>query len=343
MPRGMRALAGLVAFAALGLQGCGGDDETGGESNQITIASNPPGTHVYTVAAGLAKLIQQEQGIRATIRPFSGSSVYLPMLHRGDEIALGLNTSIDGYLSFRGLPPYEAPMSNLRALGMMFPLDIMFMVRADSGLRRIEDLRGRRVVVTFRANAALEQLHRGILATGGLDLDDIDPVTVAGLPEAVAALQEGRADAVPTGLGIALALQADSALPGGIRYLTMGQDEARLRQIMPGTRVVTVEPATGGVGVEAPIRVASMPDMLNTGVHMSDERAYAIVKTIHSNWDRLRAELTQLAGMDSTEIAPDDNMHPYHPGAVRYYREAGLWTETHEANQQALMASAGAP
>lgn len=328
-------IAGGVLAALAGCGGEGADSSAGG--GQITIASNPAGTHVYAVAAGLARQLQQELGRRATILPLAGSSVYLPMLERG-EVELGLNTNIDGYLSFRGLPPYQAPMRNLRTLGMVFPLNIMFMVRADSDLVRIEDLRGRRVVVTFRANAALEQLHRGILATGGLGFEDIDAMTVAGVPQAVAALQEGRADAVPIGLGTALGLQADAALPDGIRYLTMGSDEPRLREIMPGTRVITVGPASGIAGIDEAIRVSSVPDMLNTGVHLGDDEAYAIVRVIHTHWATLSAELPQLAGMTIDQLAPDDNMHPYHPGAIRYYREVGLWTEAHEANQAALLA-----
>jgi TRAP transporter TAXI family solute receptor len=332
----------LGAVAALSLNGCGGAGGNGASpaNAPIIIASNPAGTHVYAVAAGLAKLLQEQQGRRATIRPFTGSSVYLPMLQRG-EVTLGLNTNIDGYLAYRGLPPYDSPMRKLRTLGMIFPLNIMFMVRADSGLKRIEDLRGKRVVVTFRANAALEQLHRGILATGGLDFDAIEPMTVAGVPEAVSALQEGRADAVPIGLGTALGMQVDAALPAGIRYLTMGRDEARLAEIMPGTRVVTIEPREGRIGVTEPIRVSSVPDMLNTGVHMSDDEAYAIVRTIYSNWDALQAELPQLEGLRASDLAPADNMHPYHPGAIRYYREVGLWTADHEANQARLLALAG--
>lgn len=325
-------LRGLIpaALIALGLAGCGGGDPG------LTIATNPTGTNVYAVSAALARTIQEDQGRHTIIRPYSGSSMYLAMLQRG-EVALGLNTSIDGYLSFRGLPPYQAPMRNLRTLGMMFPLNIAFMARADSGIERIEDLRGKRVVVTFRANAALEQLHRGILATGGLDFDDIDAITVAGVPEAVTALQEGRADAVPIGLGTALGLQADASLSGGIRYLTMGADEARLAEIMPGTRIITIEPAPNRVGVPTAIRVSSVPDMLNTGSHLGDDEAYSIIRTIHTHWDALRTELAQLASQPTDALAPADNMLPYHLGAIRYYREVGLWTEAHEANQAELM------
>ena len=340
MRKTLRCLCVIVVATCVAT--CGGGPNNSSSNAPLVIASNPAGTHVYTVAAGLAKLLQAELGRPTTIRPLQGSSVYLPMLQRGD-VPLGLNTSIDGYLSYRGLPPYSGAMTNLRTLGMIFPLNIMYMVRADSDLYRIEDLRGRRVVVTFRANAALEQLHTGILATGGLTIDDVNAMTVGGLSEAMEALQSGSADAVPTGLGTALTLQVDSALPDGIRYLTMGQSEARLAEVMPGTRVITITPEPGDVGIEGPIRVSSVPDMLNTGTHMSDELAYQITRAIHQNFATLRSELAQLAGMTADDFAPADNMHPYHPGAVEYFTEVGLWTESHAANQERLLQLAGTP
>jgi len=339
MTSALKALAACAVLAAL--CGCGSGGDSGaddGEPRLLTIGANPAGTHVYAVAAGLAKVLQENGGMRATIRPFTGSSVYLPMMQRG-EISLGLNTSIDSYLAYSGLPPYQTPMRNLRLLAMIFPLPIMYMVRADSNLESVEDLRGRDVVITFRANAALEQLHTGILATGGLTPADVDPVVVAGLPEAMRMLAEGRADAVPTGLNTALALQVNASLPGGIRYITMGADEARLAEIMPGSMPVTIVPQPDTVGFDAPIRVAGVNDFLNTSTAMSDERAYAIVKTIYENWDLLRRDYAQIAGTPIEDVVPADIVHPYHDGAVRYYREAGIWTEAHEQNQQRLLAA----
>ena len=80
--------------------------------------------------------------------------------------------------------------------------------------------------------------------------------------------------------------------------------------------------------------------MLNTGVHMSEDLAYEIIRAIHMNWDRLRADVSLVRSVSADELAPADNMHPYHPGAVRYYREVGLWTDAHEQNQSALLALA---
>lgn len=335
----------LISFVALSclivVAGCQQSGTEGGappaEPNQVTIGSNPSGTNVYAVAAGLAKVLQEQAGIRASIRPFSGSSVYLPMLQRG-EISLGLNTSIDSYLSYQGLPPYTDRMANLRALGVMFALPIMYMTAAESGLTRIEDLRGKRVVVTFRANAALEQLHNAILATGGLSPDDVQALTVAGVPEAARMLTEGRADAIPIGLGTALGLQVHSSLSGGIRYLTMGQDEAKLAEGMPGSHVVTITPGPTTIGMEGPTKVANVVDFLNASTHMSDDLAYRVIKTLHENFEQLRRDYAPMRSTPPDAIAPADSFHPYHPGAIRYYREAGLWTEAHQRNQDRLLA-----
>lgn len=326
-----------VHLLLFSLSACQPGEGTGTSGvGQITIGSNPAGTHVYAVAAGLAKVLQDNAGLRTTIRPFSGSSVYLPLLQRG-EMALGLNTSIDSYLSYMGLPPYENRMDKLRLLGVMFPLPIMYMVRADSDIYRVEDLRGKRVVITFRANAALEQLHTGILATGGLTAADVDPVIVAGLPEAMRMLTEGRADAVPTGLNTALALQVDSTLPEGIRYITMGQDERRLTEIMPGSDPVSIEPGPGRVGFEVTTRVAGVVDCLNTSEDLPEQLAYDIIKTIYESWAELRRDYTQIADMPIEAVVPSNNLHPYHEGAIRFYREIGVWTEEHERNQQRLL------
>lgn len=330
------AVAALLAFG-----GCDSSGEAEQRPGIITIGSNPAGTHVYAVAAGLAKVLQEQGEIRTTIRPFSGSSVYLPLMQRG-EISLGLNTSIDSYLSFSGLPPYDTPMRNLRMIAMIFPLPIMYMVRAESDIQSIEDLRGQNVVIAFRAIAAMEQLHTGILATGGLTAQDVNPVVVAGLPEAMRMLTDGRADAVPTGLNTALALQVNASLPNGIRYLTMGADEARLAQVMPGAAPVTITPEPGEVGIPAPIRVAGVTDLLNTSVAMSDDQIYEITKAIMENWEILRRDYSQIADTLIEQTVPVDIVHPYHAGAIRYYRETGVWTPEHQANQDRLLSEAGA-
>ena len=312
----------------------------GTAGGQLTIGANPAGTHHLRAGGRLRQSPARRRGTRATIRPFSGSSVYIPLLQRG-EIALGLNTAVDTYLAFNGMAPYASRMSNLRLLMVAFPLYLMYMVDGASDIHTVEDLRGRRVIVTMRANAGLEELHRGILATGGLTEQDVDSMTVAGLPEGVRLLIEGRTDAVPIGVDTALGIQAESSLEGGVRFISLGKDEGRLADYMPVAKVVTATPDMFETGVTETLRIPEIGDYLNSGVHLSDEQAYSIVKALFEHWQELRRDYPQLGAGRPEDRVPADPPHPYHPGAIRYYREQGLWTDAHEANQQHALAAAG--
>src|SRR5690606_105555 len=122
-----------------------------------------------------------------------------------------------------------------------------------SELVRIEDLRGRRVVLNYRGLVPLDRLNRAILATGGLGEDDVTVITVAGLPEGARAVVEGRADAVAMGYRLPLVAQTHATMPGGLRFLTMGADERRVAELMPGAGVITVTPNAAAAGITAPI------------------------------------------------------------------------------------------
>jgi TRAP transporter TAXI family solute receptor len=307
-----------------------------GQRKRLTIGSNPAGTNFHLIAGGFAKLLQEHLGIPSIVRPYSGSSVYIPMLQRG-EIAMGVNSGIDSYLAYEGLSPYPAAMRSLRGLLGVYPLGYMYWVRANSGLQRIEDLRGKRVVVNYRGLVVLDQLNRAILATGGLTDADIEPVTTAGLAEGARAVLEGRADAVAMGYRLPLVGQMHASIPGGLRFLTMGEDEARVENMMPGAWVTDVEPGPATVGIERPLRIANYQTYLNTGTHLEEGLAYDIVAAIHAQWGSLRADYAFMSTVAAADIAPSNQPHPFHPGAVRYFKEAGLWSSVHDANQARLL------
>lgn len=324
------ALASLAAIVAVTLIPT---NNVCAELTRVTIGANPAGTVFNIIGGGFAKVIQENMGVPSIVRPYSGSSVYLPFLHQG-TITLGINSSIDSVLSYTGQEPFRAAMTNIRALIAAYPVGYMYWVRASSDLYRIEDLEGSRVVINYRGLVGLDRLNRAILATGGLSEDDVRSLTAAGLPEGTRLVLEGRADAVPMSYQIPLVQQAHASLPGGLRFLLMGQNEARLVELMPGTRVATAQPSVNTVGIYEPIRTASYDAYLNAGTHISEEDAYRLVKTLHEHWVELQNDYVVLRSTMADEIAPANNPHPYHSGAIIYFKEIGLWTEAHEENHR---------
>jgi uncharacterized protein len=290
---------------------------------RVTIGANPAGTNFNVIAGGFAKIIQQKLGIPSTVRPYSGSSVYVPLLQRG-EITLGINSGIDSYLAYQGQRPYSAPMTNLRALMAVYPLGYMFWVRADGSIRSLADLRGRRVVLNYRGLVPLDRLNRAVLATAGLGDADVQSVTAAGLPEGARLVAEGRADAVAMGYRLPLVKQMHASLPAGLRFLELGADESKIAGMMPGAWAATVAPDDTTVGIAAPARFAMYDTYLNGGVHVPDEDAYAIVKVLYESWPELQKDYPLLGDVAPADLAPSNNPHPYHAGAAAYFREIGI-------------------
>ena len=339
LSHGRRPGAVLVMALAVILAGCSEPSPPAGSGvdlTRVTIGSNPPGTSYYAVGGGIAGLLQRELGIAATVRPFAGSSVYLPMLQRS-ELALGLNTGIDSYFAYTASAVYEAPMPNLRLLIMLWPIRHSYLVRGDSEFRTIGDLAGQRVVTDLAANAFLGPFHRAILATAGLGENDVVAVNAAGLPEGLNLLTQGRVEATPAAIDLALVRQAATTIPGGVRYLRLGDVDPAAPAGVPGGSVAVATPSSVTTGFTEPMPLPRFHTFLNTSVALGTDAAYSITRIVYEHWDQLQRDFPVLAETPREAIVLADVPIPYHEGAIRYYREQGLWTDAHEANQSRVL------
>ena len=197
--------------------------EPGERLQRITIATGPSGTAYNQIGTSLSTVLEQELDVASTARPHTGSSLYIPQMHRG-ELPFGLNNSTDTAAAYRGELVYARPLDNLRAVMLVSRSPLQYFVRGDSGIETMADLRGRPVVTSFRANVPFDIINAATLATAGLTLDDVDAVTVAGVPDAIRALVEGRVAAASTLLGIPAFREANATVPGGLRILPLGPD-----------------------------------------------------------------------------------------------------------------------
>ncbi|MEE8334340.1 MAG: TAXI family TRAP transporter solute-binding subunit, partial [Alphaproteobacteria bacterium] len=159
----------FARYAALGVLFAGIAATTAAEAKlkRITIGSNKQGSVFFLLASGFAKTLQQNLKIRSTAQPHAGSSVYLPLMDNG-EITMGLNNSMDSGAAVRGKLPFRSKSSNVRAIARVWVIPYAFMVRADSGLKTIADLRGKKVVTKMSSIVSLTNLNIAMLRGGGL-------------------------------------------------------------------------------------------------------------------------------------------------------------------------------
>lgn len=304
---------------------------------RITIGANPQGTLYYIVGGGLAAALQEGLNRPATVQPFTGSSVYIPLIAEG-EVTMGLNSSIDVGAWYRGDNQNE-PFTNLRVIARLWPLRQAFMVRADSGMTTVADLAGRRVVTTVSAQAATGRVNEAMVLAGGLTLDQIEPVTISGMPSGVELLTEGALDATGIAVGIPLTQQAHAAIPGGIRYLSItgeGATDENIGSIFPGVYLLEVAPSPRLPEITEPVTVAAYDVFLTVNENLPDAEVQAILGVLYEQMPQLVQDFPGMAGAARERMAAATNTIPYHAGAVAFFREHGIWTEANDAHEAAL-------
>ena len=327
---------------ALGVAAIAVAATTGAEAKlkRITIGSNAQGSVFFLIASGFAKEFQQKLKIRSTAQPHAGSTVYMSVVNAG-EITMGLNNSMDSGAATRGTPPFRKKLSNIRAIARVWVIPYGLMVKANSGIMKVSDLKGKKVVTTTGPIVNLTNLNIAYLHSGGLGLKDITAIKSGGIVDNINKVVEGRADASAVALGMPALRKAHASVPGGIRILPLGGggSDAFLDREVPGSRGLVQKPGKTRPFLTEPTRVSAFDAYLNAGKAVSADDAYKIIKVLHTNWASLQKSYGPLRGVKKDEICPPTNPHPYHTGVVKYLKEAKLWSAAHEKQQQVALAA----
>ena len=303
------------------------------ELRSITIGTNPAGSTFFLIGGGLAKMFQEKLGVRTTAQPQGGSSIYLPFINNG-EMTLGLSSSMDAGLAYTG-EGFPAENANLRSIGRIWVLPYAFIASGDSGITRMEDLKGKRVMGNMPTNVALTLLNKAMLETAGLKPQDVVFANSGGLLDGINAVVEGRADAAPVAVTMPDLIEANSSASGGIVVIANGAlaGEGFYEQLVPGTRVGITKPTSTRPFVKQDTGIVNYDTLLVTSASLSDEDAYTLTKALYDNWEQLTKDYPPLRSVAQSELAPADSTVPYHPGAIRFFKEVGLWSSAHEAAQ----------
>jgi uncharacterized protein len=310
----------------------------------VTIGSNPAGTVFYAVASAFAKVVSEGTPMQMTVQPYTGTSTFLPLLNSG-EIDFGVNNAVDMALSYQGPERLKiggrnpfAHTPNARLVMRGAPLLVGLVVRKDSPLKSVHDVKGKRVTGEYPAQLAVWYNLFGHLATAGVSWSDVKVVPVPAANEGIDALVQGRADVALHALNSAKVREADSTV--GVRHLSSDcspQGAERLSRAVPGYYTRLMKAGSALAVVEDTCVIAydiyltthkAAPDQVVAGVLKSawdNLEKLSPVHPIFKEWTRDRA------------VAPDVTM-PYHPAAVQFYKDQKLWSAKMEEAQKKLSA-----
>ncbi|AXS41675.1 TAXI family TRAP transporter solute-binding subunit [Breoghania sp. L-A4] len=291
----------------------------------VGIATSNPGSLFHNIGSAVANAANQA-GLNTTIQPATSPNQFIPFINSGG-IEFGVanlqevNYAVTGEAWWNGV---KNP--NLRVVAMLMPLVEAIFVRADSDIMSIADLKGRPMVDGYTAqNTILPQLD-AFYSTAGMTRADMKPVNVPSVVAGANAFIAGEADGFIFAHGAGKVREADAAV-GGLRALPVADASdaalAAARKHWP-TAFFKKLPKGAMPGVLEDNIYIAFPQVIFTHANVPDDVVYAMAKAMHENAKVMADTFKPFAAFKPSEMKGDPGVAEFHPGALRFFKDAGL-------------------
>ncbi|MFH1950241.1 MAG: TAXI family TRAP transporter solute-binding subunit [Pseudomonadota bacterium] len=293
----------------------------------LVFGTNTPGSLLYVTGAALADVIQKNSPMKVEVLPQPATSWY-PMME-SKEVDFGIVGGADSFYAYLGKDMYAEPTKgkgyDIALILLGGPLQAGYFAAKDANINDLKDLKGKRVVTDYGSLLAANLTSRYYLANAGLSREDVIPVSVSNIAEAARAVKEGRADATINAVGAAVIEELNITRP--VRFLpvdTSPEAIARSRKVFPG--VFVMETKAGPAGVEVPTKMLAIPNYVFARGSLAENAAYESIKAIWQNADQLPPYHASFRLWKRPGFVRPIAALPYHPGAIKWYKEQKVWT-----------------
>lgn len=341
-------VAFLLAASVLGFAGCGGSDDEGGNGGDgeagsgrrqfLSLGSAPPGGAFFVVGGAIAETLNAGKGDnnwKVTSKATKGSQENIRTLQSG-ELQLALSNSAITYFAVRGESSWDKKY-NARAVVTLAPNIAMFIAKAESGITSIEGLKGKRVVIG-PGGAGFEMFVEPLLKAHGVSMDDITPLNGT-QTEAVDQLGDGTADAAFLGGAVPTASITQACSTYDIVFVPLDPEtRTKLTRDYAFFAEKTI-PADKYADLTEPFEGLDVGSMhLVTSADVDEDLIYQITKTIWENRKAI-AEGHPAGRAINEKNAARYTGTDFHPGAIKFYKEIGIWPEDEKVADAAEDAS----
>jgi TRAP transporter TAXI family solute receptor len=315
-PRYFAAAAGLL-LAVSGVA----------EAQTVGIATSNPGSLFHNIGSAIAKAAN-DAGLNTTIQPATSPNQYLFIVNSGD-IEFGVANLQEFNYALEGKAWFDGQANpNLRVVTMIMPLREAIFVRADSDIMTIADLKGKPMVDGYTAqNTILPQLDAHY-ATAGMTRGDMIPVQVPSVVAGADAFMAGESVGFIFAHGAGKVREADAAV-GGIRALSIEktpENEAAVKEHWPVGYFTLVQPGPAAPGVLEEGWFVAYPQIVFTHADVPDDLVYQMAQIVHDSQAGLAETFAPFRAFDpDRDMVGDTSPAEYHPGAIKYFNEIGLW------------------
>jgi len=292
----------------------------------VAISTLPPGAINHVQAAAIAKVVQEKSDLQMRLMTFNAPAAIIGAV-QNKQAEFAYTSNEEAGDAFSGDNEYKGKaMKDLRVAFTVFPFRVGIIVRNNSGIKTVADMKGKRVGSGWTAFRQGLALWDGLLANGGLALKDTSPVPTTDLLRAAEDFKAGKSDAFMFAVGGPKVAEIHSSIEGGVRFLNLDnspQANARMRAVRKEYHVAPVNPAPHFPGIYGPTNLMEYHIVLLTHKDASDDLVYKVAKTVHANKPGLVAGHPSFAAFTQQGMAYPHRLQ-YHPGALKFFKEAGI-------------------
>lgn len=311
----------IAACGNAGNEDVAGDEggNSGGEKQNLSLLTGGTGGTYYPLGGQIGKIISDNTDANITPQTSGASAENMETLRAGEaEIAFS-QTDIAAY-AIEGKEMFEGdPIDNIQAIGSIYPETVQLVTTEKSGIKSVEDLKGKSVSVGAPGSGAYINAMQ-ILEIYGLTKEDIKAQNLS-FDESTDGIQSGNIDAAfvtagtPTGAVEALSAQNDVVI------IPIADDkiDALIKQYPHYSKDKV---ATGTYNIEADVNTVAVKAMLVVTNDLKEDLVYEMTKALYENTDKIthaKGEFitpeTALEGLGDMEL---------HPGAAKYFEEKGI-------------------
>jgi len=314
----MKLLGRIVALLALAVAATA-------QAQNLSIATGGTGGVYYPLGGGMAAVLSKYvDGMQATAEVTGGSVANLQLIGTAKPyIALTMSdATLDAY---KGEDKFKGKPVAVRTLMILYPNRMHVVTLDGTGIRRIADLKGKRVS-TGSGGSATEVMAFRVIEAAGLDKDKDMRRERLGVAESASALKDRKIDAFFWVGGLPTAAVTDLASTPGIRIRLI--DHADLVPAMNKKYGDLYVKDTIGKdvyrGMERDNDQATVMNLLVAHEKMDDKTAYNIVKAVFDHRDELIRVHKEAENIKLESQKKEASPIPWHPGAMKYFAEKGL-------------------
>jgi len=310
-------LRSLIAASILALAAT-----TGHAADFINVLTGGTSGVYYPLGVALSQIYGKAMpDAKATVQATKASAENLNLLQAGrGEVGFTLGDALNEAWKGNEEAGFKAPLKKLRTLAAIYPNYIQIVANADSGIRTLADLKGKRVAVGA-PKSGTELNARDIFRGAGMSYQDFAKVEYLPFGESVELIKNRQLDATLISAGLGVAAIRD--LAAALKIVIVPIPAEVVARIGEASYQSSTIPANTYNGQVAEVATVAVQNFLVTHEGVPTETVYKMTRGMFEHLDQLVAAHAAAKAIDRNN-ALKGSPAPLHPGAEKYYREAGL-------------------